>query len=53
MKLRNLFLSTLVVCVCASCSKDDDSIKGPVEPVDAYISSAATSLTQTKAARPT
>lgn len=53
MKLRNLFLSTLVVCVCASCSKDDDSIKGPVEPVDAYISIAATSLTQTKAALPT
>ncbi|MFV0581308.1 MAG: fimbrial protein [Parabacteroides gordonii] len=53
MKLRNLFLSTLVVCVCASCSKDDDSIKGSVEPVDAYISIAATSLTQTKAALPT
>lgn len=53
MKLRNLFLSTLIVCVCASCSKDDDSIKGPVEPVDAYISIAATSLTQTKAALPT
>nr|WP_129729842.1 fimbrial protein [Parabacteroides goldsteinii] len=53
MKLRNLFLSMLAVCVCASCSKDDDSIKGPVEPVDAYISIAATSLTQTKAALPT
>lgn len=53
MKLRNLFLSTLVVCAFSACTKDDDSIKGPVEPVDAYISIAATSLTQTKAALPT
>lgn len=52
MKLRSLFLSTLVVCAFASCSKDDDGIKGPVEPVDAYISVAATASTQTKAALP-
>lgn len=49
MKLRSLFLSTLVVCAFASCSKDDDGIKGPVEPVDASISFAATTLAQTKA----
>lgn len=48
MKLRSLFLSTLVVCAFASCSKDDDGIKGPVEPVDAYISVAATALPQVR-----
>lgn len=53
MKLRSLFLSTLAVCIFASCSKDDDGIQGPVEPVDAYISVAATTLTQTKAGLPT
>lgn len=48
MKLRSLFLSTLVVCAFASCSKDGDGIKGPVEPVDAYISVAATALPQVR-----
>lgn len=49
MKLRSLFLSTLVVCAFASCSKDGDGIEVPVEPVDASISFAATTLAQTKA----
>jgi hypothetical protein len=49
MKLRNLFLSTLVVCAFSACTKDDDGIQLPVEPVDASISFATTTLTQTKA----
>lgn len=49
MKLRNLFLSTLVVCAFSACTKDDDGIQVPVEPVDASISFATTTLTQTKA----
>lgn len=49
MKLRNLFLSTLVVCAFSACTKDDDGIQHPVEPVDASISFATTTLTQTKA----
>lgn len=49
MKLRNLFLSGLAVCIFASCSKDDDSIKGPVEPVDASLSFTASSVIKTKA----
>lgn len=49
MKLRNLFLSMLVVCAFSACTKDDDGIQLPVEPVDASISFATTTLTQTKA----
>lgn len=53
MKLRNLFLSTLVVCAFSACTKDDDGIQLPVEPVDASISFATTTLTQTKAGNDT
>ncbi|MCD8138095.1 MAG: fimbrial protein [Parabacteroides gordonii] len=49
MKLRNLFLGTLAVCIFASCSKDEDSIQGPVEPVDASLSFVASSVVKTKA----
>lgn len=49
MKLRNLFLSTLAVCMFASCSKDDDGIQGPVEPVDASLSFAASAVVKTRA----
>lgn len=48
MKLRNLFLASLVVCTMASCSKDDDGISGPQE-VDAYLSFASTTDVMTKA----
>lgn len=50
MKLRNIFLATLAVCTLASCSKDnDDTPSGPVQPVDAIISFAATADLKTKA----
>lgn len=48
MKLRNLFLASLIVCTMASCSKDDDGISGPQE-VDAYLSFASTTDVMTKA----
>lgn len=49
MKLRNIFLASLAVCTMASCSKDDDINKGPVEPVDASVSFAASTGMLTKA----
>lgn len=49
MKLRNIFLASLVACSLASCSKDDDIDKGPVGPVDASVSFVANMDLLTKA----
>lgn len=51
MKLRNIFLATLAVCTMGSCSKENDDIpSGPVQPVDAVVSFAATADIKVKAA---
>lgn len=49
MKLRNLLLSTLAVCMFASCSKDDGGIQVPAEPMDAFLSFATSSVIKTRA----